>query len=786
MDQVLSGLTQVRVQVLAENAVRLTHAPLDATEFPPDRPWLADVLLPQPAVPVEQCQLVVDLVEGRARVRTRAGQTVLAEARPPQLQARRRQRSVEVDIPAVEIRADFSRLQNMVRLTLGLEPGEGFYGWGEWFNAFRREHGKIKLKIRDAIAMLQHRETYAGIPLFISSRGYAFWLLNSHESEWKLAPEHKVLEISAAGPGADYVVIYGPAYRDLIKTYTQLTGRPPLIPRWAFGLMVTGYPQEHQTVVLERAREHRRRQIPLDAVILDYHWEERYHNFQWRKTVVPDPDQLIAELKAQGTRLGLIFTPFVNRRNRPGQRAFLNALAGNVPRGLEKDDERDEAGYAEAVMQGYLAHPNARWWLGAGGMIDFSNPAAAAWWNARLKPLYAQGVAFFKNDDGEYLPRTGRSALGLNGREYHNLYGFYYNRAIYAGMAALDQRRPFIYARSSWAGCQRFPALFLGDQKPTFAHMRSALRAGLNMSLLGFAYWTADVFGLDGKTTQETHMRYAQWALLVPVARYFWRPPEVDATRLPWSHSPQAEANFRVYAELRYRLLPYYTALGWEAYRTGLPLVRPLMLEFQNDARLADVSDQFLLGDRLLLAPVLQPEADRRLIVLPRGVWHDFWSTRTYVGGGEMEYAAPLTRLPLLVRGGTILPMGPALPHIPADHRFDPLELHVWPPYPARGVFYDDDGCTRAYQQGAFSVTQFTAEAEGQAVVVRLAAAEGSFPEQVTKRRVTVVLHRATRPQQVRVQRAPCETWKYDADRQCVLVELTASPQQLTEVALEF
>lgn len=521
-EQFLTGPTRVRVQFLTENAIRITHAPASvedplqgAEAFPPDRPWLRHVLLPTPEINAGQSRLVADLPDGRIRVSDRAGQVILAEARTPRLGLTRRMQSFSVDIAATEVRTDFGQIKEAVSLSLAIQPGEGFYGWGEWFNAFRRERGAVRLKIRDAIAPLQSRETYSAIPVFVSSRGYAFWLLNSHESEWRIRPEAGELEIEAAGPGADYVVVYGPAYRDIISTYTRLTGRPPLIPRWAFGLMVTGYPQEPQSVVLERAQEHRERRIPLDAIILDYHWEEHYHNFQWRRSIIPDPHVLISNLQSLGIRLGLILTPFVNHRNRPGQRRLLNTLAGNIPRGLEQDDERDLEGYETAKARGYLAHENTKWWFGSGGMIDFSHPDAAAWWNARMRPLYEQGIAFFKNDDGEYLPKDGRSALGMDGREYHNLYGFFYSRAIYEGMAGGsvgggsethpythpdDDRRPFIYARSAWAGSQRFPAIFLGDQKPTFEHIHTTMRAGLNMGLLGFAYWTADVFGLDGKT----------------------------------------------------------------------------------------------------------------------------------------------------------------------------------------------------------------------------------------------------------------------------------------------
>ena len=786
-----TAASRVRARALTPNALRLTHAPLGSEVFPPDRPWLSQVLLPQP--PVQLAELVASVVAGCVTVSTLDGQMVMAEARPAQLNIQRAVRSFNVELAALDFRAEVYRTGEAVALALAIQPDEGFYGWGEWFDGFRREQGRLKLRIRDALSWIQSWVTYSAIPLFYSSRGYAFWLLNSHESTWNIDPARGVLEVQAAGPGADYIVIHGPAFKDILSTYTALTGRPPLVPRWALGLMVTGYPQEPQATVLERVAEHRRRGVPLDGLILDYHWEERYHNFRWRSSLFPDPDQMIAALKARGVRLGLIFTPFLNNRNRPIQRRVMQRVDRNLPAGTEHEDETALPEYQEALAKGFLAHPNTKWWFGAGGMLDFSHPAAAAWWNARLRPLYQQGVAFFKNDDGEYLPPSGRSALGLTGREYHNLYGFFYGRAIYDGMLALDDRRPFIYARSAWAGSQRYPALFLGDQAPTFDHMRSTLRAGLNLALLGFAHWTVDVFGLHGKTTPELHRRYAQYALLAPIARYFWRPPAVDDTRFPWSHGPANEANFKKYTELRYRLLPYYTALGWEAYLTGLPVLRPLVLEYPDDSRLAAVYDQVLLGDRLLLAPVLAPEdpatghARRRVLLPAAPAWHDFWTTSSYPGGGELDYPAPPDRLPLLVRGGSIVPMGPVLQHIPDDHRFDTLEFHCWPPYPAEMIFYDDDGRTRAYQRGAYSTTRVRAvgdPAEGR-VTVTVSAAEGGFPEQVAERQVQIVLQRVSAPIAATANGHRVD-WRYDAAQQSAAIGVVCSTERATRVTVNF
>ncbi len=783
----------IRTTNLAPNAIRITHSVSHADNEPPalnatpdgklaERPWLGHVLLPTRNIPAEKAQLVAEEKEGCVCVCTKDGKEVLREARPARTNLHLESRGLELDIPNTELRLEHTRTDHGISLALAIAPGEGFYGWGEWFNAFRRERGTIHLKAQNALATMQDRATYSALPFFLSSRGYGFWLLNSHASTWRINRKAGRLDITAEGPGADYVVIYGPAFREIIATYTALTGRPPLIPRWAFGLFATGYPQEDQQTVVDRLRLHREHHIPLDGLILDYHWEERFHNFHWQSKLFPDPAQFIVDLKTIGIKLGLILTPILNNRNRRLQRFVLNKLAHNVPRGLERTDWRALPEYDEARREGYLAHPKSKWWFGVGGMIDFTNPAAATWWNERLRPLYQQGVSFIKNDAGESLPVDAHSAIGMDGSEYHNLYGFFYSRALYEGQAALDQRRPFVYARSVWVGSQRYPAVFLGDQQPTFPHIRNTMRAGLNLSLLGFAYWTADVFGLEGKTTPETHMRYAQWALMAPVARYFWRPPDLDGTRLPWSHGTAAEENFRTYADLRYRLLPYYYALAWEAHETGLPIIRPLLLEFPEDARFADCYDQMLLGDRVLLAPVAEAGATSRKIALPEGFWYDFWAEESYEGGAEITYAAPLERLPMLIRGGSILPMGPSLTRIGDDHRFSWIKLHCYPPYPAACLLYDDDGLTRAYQRGEFALTRVGVDGDADHTTIRIMPALGNYPGQLPQRAIEIVLHRASKPGEVRINGEVWDRWTYQAERRCVSISFDSPVRQGTIV----
>lgn len=745
--EILTGKQgETRILRLSPQTLRITHKPGSQVEFPPERPWLNDVLIGAP-LPDRQRNLAVTSRDDCLEVCDIAGRCIFREVQMPVFHS-----------------------NGSITLTFELKPDEGLYGFGEWFNAFRRTSDRLDLVIHDSPAMLQGRQTYSTLPVFLSDRNYAVFVLNSHRARVHLNKGQEQLVMKFDGPPADYLLISGDNPKQILTEYTRLTGRPPLVPLWAYGLWVTSYPQESQAKVIEMVAEHRARQVPLDGVILDYHWEERFHNFKWRKSLFPDPQEFIAKLRSLRIHLGLIFTPFVDHTNLALQKASMNLLFKNLPDGVEQEDERDLAGYNEGRLKGYFADDDATWWFGKGGMVDFTNPAAARWWNEKLKPLYESGVSFFKNDDGEYLPLRAQSANGMDGSEYHNLYGFYYSRAIYEGMLELDQRRPLVYARSVWAGSQRYPAMFLGDQVPSFKNLRRTLRAGMNMSLQGFAYWTADIFGLSGKTNPETHMRYAQWALFNPVARYFWRPEKIDKTRKPWSHNQQVFENFKKHAKLRYRLLPYYHQLGWEAWQTGIPHMHPMLLEFPKDERFKTVYDQVMLGSTLMLCPVTRARARSRQVIFPAGEWYNFWTDEKIAGGQILTVAAPIDRLPLFVQAGSILPLGPDMQFIPDDHRFDQLELHLYPPFNSSLAFKEDDTRSRAYQKGNHIETRILVKATGRSIKLEVNKPTIMKTILPTNRRLTFVLHGIPAVANVKMGNKEMPGWSFDAAKRVLTI----------------
>jgi len=628
-------------------------------------------------------------------------------------------------------------------------PGEGFYGFGEWFNAFRRTDGSLSLYNHEAPAFTQHKRTYSAFPCFLSDRGYMILILNAHRGMTRINKPRGRLTVRFSGGSLDYVFIYGPSFRTILERYTSLTGRPPLVPLWAFGLWNTAYPVENQGETLARIEQHRVKNIPLDAVIFDYHWEQGFHTFTWRKKLFPDHKAMLARMKDLGVRAGLIYTPYINKKALSLYKLLVRLYVKNAPRGvpfLSSDDAEDI--YREADKKGYFAHKKVTWWLGQGGAPDFTDPEAVNWWFDRQKPLLDDGVYFFKNDGGEYLPETAVSSTGLVKSEFHNMYSFYYTRAVFEKSQEYHRGdRALVFSRTNWAGTQRFPGIFLGDQTPEFKHIAATMRCGLNMSLLGYAYWGADVLGLYRKPSALLHKRYTQWAIFSPLARYFSSP--FDEDRNPWGIDASCEENFRRHADLRYRLLPYYYRLAHEASITGIPIIRPLCLEFQEDRETLAIADQAMIGDSLMLCPLISEKSNTRDIYFPSGQWYDIWDGTCYSGPSRVSISIPGDRAPLFVLGGKPVIMGPTMPFIADDHRFSDIEVRIYPPFNGASFLYEDDGRTREYEKGRYAIQHVVFRENEHEIRILIPPVEGSFDNQPVHRSITFTMHMMVEPMQI-------------------------------------
>ena len=411
--------------------------------------------------------------------------------------------------------------------------------------------------------------------------------------------------------------------------------------------------------------------IPLDVAHLDPLWmkERKKHildacDFIWDHKAFPDPQGFIQWLGERGVKLSLWENPYIYR---------------------------DTPTYRQALRRGYLVRlpdgtPAASMDNGDAVIVDFTNPRARRWWQRKHVPYLRMGVPTFKTDYSEAVPEEAVFSDGRTGLQTHNLYPLLYNQAVFE-VIQRERGEAIVFGRSGYAGSQRYPINWMGDSQCTWNGMAGALRGGLSIGLSGVPFWSHDVGGfVNPDNFQPPHptlyIRWAQWGLLSSHTRFHG-----VGLREPWHFGEKAVEVVREFARLRYRLLPYLHALAHEAHETGLPLARPLWLEYPHDPHTPYVDNQYLLGPYLLVAPVFNEEG-RCNVYLPPGRWYDWWEGTAVEGPRYLDLSVPIERLPLFVRGDSLLPLAPVMDHV-GQREWDPIELQVRVEKEARLRFFD-------------------------------------------------------------------------------------------------
>jgi alpha-D-xyloside xylohydrolase len=551
---------------------------------------------------------------------------------------------------------------------LSLAPDERFYGFGERFVPIDQRGRRWESWTTDALSTATPR-AYKPVPFGLSSRGYGLFVNSTARITFDLGATSSLSAAFALdATELDYFLIYGPALSDVLRRYWRLTGEPPLPPRWSFGFWSSRFGYRSRDEVEKVARGYRERAIPCDVIHLDPQWmgaEENWCNLTWDTTAFPDPSEMLAYLRGQGLRVCLWENPY-------------------VPQGSDL--------YAEGAVNGYFVRDAQGepylipGWTQAGtptAVVDFTNPDAVAWWQEKHRRLMAMGVAAFKTDFGEWAPADGLYHDGTPGDQAHNLYPLLYNGAVFQVVNAHGGGQGVLWSRAATAGGQRYPVHWGGDSRTTFGHMAASLRGGLNFILSGFGYWSHDIGGFIGESNPALYARWAQFGLFCSHARAHGTSP-----REPWLFGEETEAIFKKYATLRYRLLPYIYSCAARTAVTGRPLMRPLLLDYQDDPTTHALDLQYLFGDDFMVAPVFAEEDDVSLY-LPEGRWIDYWSKQTHAGPGWITVHAPLDTLPLFVREGAIIPMGPQVQHV-GEKPLNPLTLDVYPAGEAAFTILDE------------------------------------------------------------------------------------------------
>lgn len=596
--------------------------------------------------------------------------------------------------------------------------GTRYYGFGQKLGFLDKRGRKMTLWNTDE----PHHapdvdQLYQSVPFFLAlqeGEAHGLFIDSTARITYDMAKsEPDAYTVTAETEALDAYFFAGPDPKAIISRYTELTGRMELPPRWALGFQQCRWSYPTEARVREIARELRERKIPCDVIYLDIDYMDGYRVFTWDKERFPNPQQLVADLAEQGFKVITIVDPGVKV---DGQYAVFREGVANRHFVNHADGEL----FIGTVWPGKTAFPDfcreetRRWWGDLhGGYV--SEVGIAGIWNDMNEPSCFARNTFapttVQGEDGAQVPHS----------QVHNAYGHLMAQATYDGLKRLQPTmRPFILTRSGYAGTQRYSAVWMGDNHSWWEHLLGAMPICMGMGLSGLPFVGTDMGGFSGDCDGELLARWTQMGALTPFARNH----AANGTRdqEPWAFGPQVEAICREYLELRYRLMPFLYNEFYQASQTGLPIMRPLLLEYPADPAVQNLSDQFLVGRDLLAAPVYQPGATHRMLYLPAGEWIDFWTGRRLSGPAHIVAEAPLHRMPLYVRAGAIIPMGPVMQHT-GEGPARELTLKVYAGQSGHLDLYEDEG--EGY--GPSSLTAIALEDGSDSLTLTVASPTGSY-----------------------------------------------------------
>jgi alpha-glucosidase len=633
--------------------------------------------------------------------------------------------------------------------------GEHYYGLGDKSGAFDRRNQAYTLWNTDVFPQESVDPLYKSIPFFLGINGtrtYGIFLDNTWRTWFDFGKQARdaIIFGSEGGP-LDYYFIYGPTPKQVVEDYADLTGKPPLPPLWAFGFQQSRYSYYPESQVREIANRLRADKIPSDALYLDIDYQDRNRPFTVDAKGFPDFPGLVSDLRKQHFHLVTITDLHIAHAPNQGYSPYDTGEAGN--HFVKNPDGSEFVGVVwpgPAVFPDFTRAQTREWW---GGLYhQFVSDGVAGFWNDMNEPSVFSGPGMtMPLDSVHHIDEPGFAARSATHGEIHNIMGLENARATFDGLLKLrPDERPFVLTRATYAGGQRYGFTWTGDNSATWNHLRLATQMVLNLGVSGISMVGADVGGFGSSPAPDLLTRWVELAAFTPLFR-----DHATKGSLPhevWAHGPDHEAIARRYIETRYRLLPYIYSLADESSRTGLPMMRPVFLEFPeifapSSGGFDHLDTEFLLGPSLLIAPPPFAETmDDYAVSFPKDhEWYDFWTGLKTVAspqpppiaeianaGGAASFAAPrmihppLDTMPVYVRGGSILPVQPLIQSTDETPN-GPLELHVYPGAQCSGALYLDDGHTFRYQNGEYLRQTFTCQSNAHSVLVKFSARQGSY-----------------------------------------------------------
>ena len=531
---------------------------------------------------------------------------------------------------------DGSEKDTYMREQLSLSVGESVYGLGERFTPFIKNGQTVDIWNEDGGTSTE--QSYKNIPFYITNKGYGVFVNHPEKVSFEVGSELvKKVQFSVPGEGIDYFVINGPSMKEVLMRYTDLTGKPSLPAAWTFGLWLstsftTNYDEETVNSFVDGMAE---RGIPLKVFHFDCFWMKEFHwaDLIWDPRVFPDPAGMLKRLKEKGLKICLWINSYI---------------------------AQESSMFMEGVEGGYLLkRPNGdvwQWdmWQPGMAIVDFTNPKACKWFASKLEVLLDMGVDCFKTDFGERIPTDVAYYDGSDPMKMHNYYTYLFNKTVFD---VIEKKRgkgeAVLFARSATVGGQKFPVHWGGDCWSDYESMAESLRGGLSLTMSGFGYWSHDIGGFENTSTPDVYKRWAAFGLLSTHSRLHgsW------SYRVPWAYDEESVDVVRFFTKLKASLMPYIFRNAVETSRTGIPVMRSMVMEFTDDPTCAFLDKQYMLGDSLLVAPIFNEEG-MAWYYLPEGNWTDYFTGEEKTGGRWIKENHGYLSIPLLVKEGSMIAVG--------------------------------------------------------------------------------------------------------------------------------
>ncbi len=590
-----------------------------------------------------------------------------------------------------------------IREMLGISVGEKIYGFGEKFSNFVKNGQTVEVWNNDGGTCSE--QTYKSIPFYVTSNNYGVFVNNPGKVTFEVASE-TVSKVSFAvqGQHMEYFLIGGASVSDVIKVYTNLTGKPALPPAYSFGLWLTtsfttNYDEDTVTSFIDKMAEY---DIPLQVFHFDCFWMRDFEwcNFKWDERMFPDPKAMLQRLKAKGLQICAWINPYISQKS-------------------DLFTEGMENGYFIKNLDGSVFQCDM--WQPGLAIVDFTNPDACKWYASKLRALCEMGVDCFKTDFGERIPTKVKYFDGSDPIRMHNYYTYLYNQCVFNVLKEYyGENKACLFARSATVGGQKFPVHWGGDCFSNYESMWETLRGGLSLCLSGFGFFSHDISGFEATGTPDLYKRWTAFGLLSTHSRYHGN----SSYRVPWNFDEEACRVSSHFTKLKGRLMPYLFSNAVYTHNTGVPMMRAMVLDFAYDRATLDIDTQYMLGDSLLVAPVFNEDGIADFYLPAGGEWTDIQTGEKLAGGSWYTKKYDYFGLPLYAKPNSIIPMGSFVRDVEYDYLTDTTIR----------IFALEDGKSaerKLYDKEANLIFEIKAERNGNKIALSFTKTESAFKIEV-------------------------------------------------------